>query len=248
MKTKPWISGPVEILQHAVRLMNTNDDADRRLAFLNIDNAVELIIKTYLSLPKRITGVNLSRKKYDEISISFPRLVKTLENQASEKIRDINFDEIEWYHRVRNKLYHDGNGVTVEKDIVESYATLAESLLEKLFDIEFEHKRSREQDLLVKFFKAWNYTERRAHMIMVIREGKTGVDIWPFPELPKAIEWLHSTNTIPDEIHNDFKEYKAVWEKISAGDPGFTALLSTDLISGLYDFGDRLHHHFFNFK
>ncbi len=40
-----------------------------------IDNAVELTVKTYLSLPRRVTGVKLSRKEFESISDSFPALV-----------------------------------------------------------------------------------------------------------------------------------------------------------------------------
>lgn len=48
MCAKPWISGPSEILQHAINLMSSDNEADRRIAFLSIDNAVELILKTFM--------------------------------------------------------------------------------------------------------------------------------------------------------------------------------------------------------
>jgi hypothetical protein len=69
-KTQPWASGPGEILQHGINLLQKDTDTNRRLAMLSIDNAVELMIKTYLGLPKRINGLSLSRKEFDEISES----------------------------------------------------------------------------------------------------------------------------------------------------------------------------------
>lgn len=74
MPHQPWASGPGEILQHGLSLLHKDSDKNRRLALLSIDNAVELMVKTYLSLPRRITGVNLSRKDFSEISESFPVL------------------------------------------------------------------------------------------------------------------------------------------------------------------------------
>lgn len=68
-----------------------------------VDNAVELTIKTFLGLPKRITGIQVSRAHNQEISESFPRLLDALEEFASSRLEDIDLGEIEWYHRLRNQ-------------------------------------------------------------------------------------------------------------------------------------------------
>jgi hypothetical protein len=47
----PWASGPAEILRHGLGLLKSESDTNRRLAMISIDNAVELMIKTYLGLP-----------------------------------------------------------------------------------------------------------------------------------------------------------------------------------------------------
>ncbi len=82
-----------------------------------IDNSVELAIKTYLGLPRRITGLSITRKEYSEIAESFPRLLDALEKHCGDKLEGLDLGEIEWYHRIRNQLYHQGNGLTVEKEI-----------------------------------------------------------------------------------------------------------------------------------
>ena len=92
---------------------------------ISVDNAVELMIKTYLGLPKRVTGLAITRKDFEEISESFPAMLDALEKYASAKLVGIDLGEIEWYHRLRNELYHQGNGLTVERDKVEIYAQLA---------------------------------------------------------------------------------------------------------------------------
>jgi hypothetical protein len=72
VEKRPWSSGPMEILLHGIDLLARDNDTNRRLAMLSIDNSVELMIKTFLGLPYRVTGIQLSRREYEEISESFP--------------------------------------------------------------------------------------------------------------------------------------------------------------------------------
>jgi hypothetical protein len=103
----PWVSGPGEILRHGLELLKKDSDRNRRLAMISIDNAVELMMKTYLGLPKRITGLTLTRKEYAECSESFPRLLDAMENFASDRLAGIDLGNIEWYHRLRNPTVRD---------------------------------------------------------------------------------------------------------------------------------------------
>ena len=101
---------------------------------ISIDNAVELTIKTYLGLPERARGSKgPGRKELEAASESFPGLLDLLEKYASQWIVGLSLDDIEWYHRLRNQLYHSGNGITVEMAKVETYLELAISLFESLF-------------------------------------------------------------------------------------------------------------------
>ena len=93
MSQQPWASGPGEILEFGISLLSKDTDTNRRLAMILIDNSVELMIKTYLGLPKRITGINLSRTKYDEISQSFPKLLDAVEEHAIAKIVGLDLGE-----------------------------------------------------------------------------------------------------------------------------------------------------------
>jgi hypothetical protein len=102
-----------------------NTHSSHRLALLAIDNAVELMTKAYLGLPKRVTGITLSKRDYDEICESFPRLIETLERVSGNKSEGIDLGAIEWFHRLRNELYHNGNGLTVPQEKVIAYFELA---------------------------------------------------------------------------------------------------------------------------
>jgi len=151
----PWASGPGEILKHGLELLKKDTDANRRLAMISIDNAVELMMKTYLGLPLRVTGLKISRSEYQEFAESFPTLLDALEKYASEKLEGINLGEIEWYHRIRNELYHQGNGLTVERDKVEVYAELANVLFANLFGFRLVEPKENGAILLGEFMQAW---------------------------------------------------------------------------------------------
>jgi hypothetical protein len=130
---QPWISGPAEVLRHGFDLLREDSGTNRRLALIAVDNAVELLVKTYLSLPKRVTGLSVPRKRLEEVSESFPALLDALEEFAARKLDGVDLASIEWYHRLRNQLYHQGYGLSVEREKVEIYAELANALFKNLF-------------------------------------------------------------------------------------------------------------------
>jgi hypothetical protein len=165
MPNAPWTSGPREVLKHALTLLEHDSDSNRRLAMIMIDNAVELMIKTYLSLPKRVTGLAIGRKKYQEISDSFPSLLDALEAHAASKLDGIDLGEIEWYHQVRNELYHQGHGLTVEKDKVEVYAQLARALFRSLFGGTIGVPEPEGTRLLGEFIGCWVDIERTLYRL-----------------------------------------------------------------------------------
>lgn len=160
MTGQPWASGPREILQHGLSLLHNDTDTNRRLALLSIDNAVELTAKTFLGLPKRISGIHISRKEMAEISESFPKMLDALETHAEDRLEGINLGEIEWFHRLRNQLYHQGNGLTVDRDKVEIYAELANLLFKNLFDESLDVAPEDQHKLLGSFLAAWVDFER----------------------------------------------------------------------------------------
>lgn len=160
---KPWISGPRELLVHGIQHLDMNSGFDYRIAMISIDNSVELMIKTYLGLPKRITRIEgITRRKYEEISSSFPNLLDGIEEFASNKLNGIELGDIEWFHRLRNQLYHDGNGITVEKEKVEAYAEIAKILFDNLFGIEIGESGNEKlrHSLVGEFIKEWTNIEK----------------------------------------------------------------------------------------
>ena len=172
---RPWASGPGEILKHGLKLLQDDSDTNRRLAMISIDNAVELMIKTFLGLPKRINGLSISRSEYPDISESFPKLLDALEKHATDKLTGLDLGEIEWYHRLRNQLYHQGNGLTVEKNKVEVYARLANSLFENLFGFALIESKTAKVDALGEFISCWVAFEKAALRLVVPKTSKIQV-------------------------------------------------------------------------
>jgi hypothetical protein len=150
-----WASGPGEILRHGIGLLAEDSDTNRRLALISIDNAVELMMETFIQLPKRITGLDITRKQRDEICSNFPSLLDGIESHAADKVAGINLGEIEWFHRLRNQLYHQGNGLTVERRKVEFYAELASTFFNALFGLKLSLPEEGTMQLLGEFLEAY---------------------------------------------------------------------------------------------
>jgi hypothetical protein len=127
-----------------------------------VDNAVELMLQTFISLPKRITGVSISRAQRDEFCKNFPSLLDGIEAIAEDRLVGINLGEFEWFHRIRNRLYHEGNGLTVGKKDVEIYAELSLKLFSALFecDLELKNQETDSARLIGEFFSDWIEVER----------------------------------------------------------------------------------------
>jgi len=161
MDIKPWTSGPKELLAHAVVHLKNRSAFDYRIAMISIDNAVELSIKTYLQLPKRIRGTDgPSRKELQDKGSSFPDLLDMLEHYGEGKLDGVSLGDVEVYHRLRNTLYHDGNGVTVDPVHVDGYLQIAQILLKSLLGIEpSEVRESSPTTLLGELVLKWGELE-----------------------------------------------------------------------------------------
>ena len=172
---------------------------------ISIDNAVELIIKTYLGLPKRVNGLKIARAEYQEFSESFPKLLDALEKYGTSKLGSLDLGEIEWYHRLRNQLYHQGNGLTIERAKVEIYGQLAVALFENLFGAKLLTSSDNSHYLLAEFISAWAGFERAANDLS---------SYYYFDENTN----MRSTTSYANELHRngylskiEYSEIKELW-------------------------------------
>jgi hypothetical protein len=221
----PWASGPGEILRHGLSLLKKDSDTNRRLAMISIDNAVELMIKTYLGLPSRITGLKIKRSEYQEFSESFPKLLDALEKYAADKINGIDLGEIEWYHRLRNELYHQGNGLTVERDKIEVYSELANLLFVNLFGLRLIAPEDDKTRILGDFMDAWISFERILTNISAPDKSH---------KMPLyRIKQLHDEGKLSEAEMAEMDNFRRVRNEVIHGHAKHEATLRPEMISRL---------------
>lgn len=131
-----WASGAIELIRHADSHIHLETAFDRRIAFISIDNSVETSVRTFLSLPLSKSCVKISRKDVEAVENSFPGLTALLWQHAAGRLTGIDDADIEHYHRIRNKLYHDGTGLSVDVQYLLAYRQIAVLLLKNLFRVD----------------------------------------------------------------------------------------------------------------
>ncbi len=125
----PWSHGALEALAYARAIATSSEDASRRVAFLLTDNAVELGIKTYLRLsPSKRGGFHITLEEP-----RFPELLLKMAALFPEGCPVLDPDKLDHFHRLRNALYHHGNGFSPDRVQVDAYLASAEVLLSGLF-------------------------------------------------------------------------------------------------------------------
>lgn len=228
---QPWVTGPVELLEHGLTLLRSDSDKNRRLAMIAIDNAVELGIKTYLGLPKRTTGLSISRKEYSEISESFPRLLDALEAHCVDKLGGIDLGEVEWYHRLRNQLYHQGNGLTVERDKVLVYSELARLLFMNLFSVSVELQRSSGQELLGTFLEEWISLEKS--IVRVARQYRSDLTVAEqrLPAPMAAFQGLSAMGVLGKKSSRRIDFYRVLRNRLVHGELDPNASLTEEAVA-----------------
>ena len=134
MEENPWLNGCYELLKHGIDHFLDDTEFDRRIAMITIDNALELAIKTYISRNLRV--LNIKRKDFNNFKQDFLKLLNMISKIAPDKISNQELSSIEHNHELRNHLYHEGIGITVNKEIVKQYSKEVISLISKLYEVD----------------------------------------------------------------------------------------------------------------
>lgn len=236
----PWSSGPGEILRHGLELLRKDTDTNRRLAMISIDNSVELMMKTYLGLPRRVTGLAITRKEYQDASESFPALLDALEKYASDKLDGVDLGAIEWYHRLRNELYHQGNGLTVERDKVEIYAELANVLFKNLFGYALVEDPARKTELLGEFLAAWAQVERGLRTVIEREVEKGGVTVKRLPGLLEGLKLAHRNHLLNANELAEIEKLRNIRNLAAHGQPDWESMLTPEMVERVKHWAKQL--------
>jgi len=156
---KTWASGALELLRHAGSHIYLDSAFDKRIAFISVDNCVEVCIRTFLSLPVSKSSVKVPRAEIEAAANSFPKLLGLLFTHAPDRLSGLDPDDIEHYHRIRNKLYHDGTGLSVDEQYLMAYRSIAEILLQNLFGV-VGAKATGSQSTLDVLVHNWNRIDK----------------------------------------------------------------------------------------
>ncbi len=140
---KPWQVMPAKIIVLAKEQASKDTDFDGQLAFLLLDIGVEAALKTYL--------IN---KKQDVEKILFPDLIKKVKEELTKENLVVDLESLEYYHRIRNKLYHQGDGVRPTDENLQRYLVLAEDVLKTLLAIDI----SKLESSLKSAYSVWDET------------------------------------------------------------------------------------------
>ncbi len=167
---KTWASGAIELLRHADSHIHLETAFDRRIAFISVDNSVETSIRTFLSLPQSKSGIKVPRKEIDAVENSFPGLLNLLWQHAGVRLTGIDEADIEHYHRIRNKLYHDGTGLSVDEEYLRAYRQIAVLLVKSFFGVDLGDPKP--APTLERLILLWNEIEQMLEM----KYKKFGID------------------------------------------------------------------------
>jgi len=138
---KPWARGPLELLQHAEEHRLGKRDFDRRVALIGFDNAIESSVITYLSLnPVQRSGRSFPKVDVERWLANFHSKVEFLEHFAGsiQRAMPIGPPEFIYYHRLRNELYHNGNGMVPAEEHITGARQAAVWTFSTLFECDAE--------------------------------------------------------------------------------------------------------------
>ena len=129
---RPWLKGAMELLEHAIYHYRLGSATDFRFAMIHVDNSVELAGRLYLKMEVRIQD-SLPPNEVKEVERYFDKLLKHLSSQLA--LDNLTKSSIEYFHNIRNNLYHNGNGISVDPTIVVAYITTAIRLLDQMYGL-----------------------------------------------------------------------------------------------------------------
>jgi hypothetical protein len=135
----PWVQSPFELIRHASEHLILGGDTDRRIALIGFDNAIEVCIDVFLSLhPKVRGGVEISNDETEKAKRNYHTKLEFFYKYAQDKEISVEIPEADiiWYHDLRNKLYHSGNGLIPETHVLVGARAAALFIFKSLFNLD----------------------------------------------------------------------------------------------------------------
>jgi len=210
------MDGPLELLNHAVGHLELGSSFDNRIAMISVDVAVESMIKSYLTMPSSVRGTkHVSREEYEKITKSFHSLlIGLIAHVPNKKLYTTEISEIEWYHKIRNELYHSGTDVTVDQQKVETYLEIAKNLFSNLFQVIIDdYIESKPSTAIGEFFLTWREVMPQLERLANIMNLNYTVHDRRYMALPRLVARKIISKTLQEEL----KEIRTFRNEITHG-------------------------------
>lgn len=163
-----------------------------------------------------------------------------LEKYGADKLDGVDLRAIEWYHRLRNELYHQGNGLTVERDKVEIYAEIANILFKNLFGYTLVNNPARNTEILGEFLVEWARLERALQARIERELRKSG--LVPGKRVG-LLEWLRTaqeTKLLDGHEIDELNQLRQIKNLAAHGQPGWEDSVTPGLVARLQHWAKRL--------
>lgn len=135
-----WQKAPVKIVSEAINHAEKQNEEDNLIGFLLLDVGAEMLLKTYLGLPKQLTGATTSEdERHVILRKGFHDIVEGVKNSRA-GISEKDLARVEFFHGIRNKLYHQGNGLTVQRTHLNEYLIVIKGLFKQLLKIDLDEQ------------------------------------------------------------------------------------------------------------
>ena len=125
------------MILHAEGHLRDGGDTDRRIALIGFDNSIEVCIEVFVKLhPRQRNGLEISKEDVEAATRNYHTKVeyfKRLAERMGNEIEAQLVDRVIWYHKLRNELYHSGNGMVPEIHVIEGARETAIKVFETLF-------------------------------------------------------------------------------------------------------------------
>ncbi len=150
-----WHTTAQKLIKYAGKF-RSSDEFERHVGYLLLDVGVETFLKSFLIMPniktkspfkererivKGIVDKNSKNSIVEEKttltnldSLNFHTLVEAVKQVDEPKINEKDLRRTEHYHNIRNKIYHQGEGIIPAKEKFDEYLQLAERLLATLLN------------------------------------------------------------------------------------------------------------------
>ena len=154
----PWQFLPANLIAYDWHHSRMDSEFERQVGFLLIDVGVETTLNVLRSQPDNFAAVREIKKllgklppgekgskpevktpnKTDDEKIGFHHLVEISKGLVQDEMEEIDWKKIEYFHNKRNKLYHDGDGVTPWISSTIEYADMALKLLRSALGVDLQ--------------------------------------------------------------------------------------------------------------